>query len=48
MGEAVTNHRVGKTNTRDPRGHRWGKQHKRATTRVIRRRARLAIRKEAP
>lgn len=36
-GRGVTNHRVGKTNARDPRGGHWGKDHKAATQRYIRR-----------
>lgn len=43
----MTNHRVGKTNSRDPRG--WcfsGKAYKRTTRRLLRRRAQQEIRRE--
>lgn len=42
QGDLMTNHRPGRTNTRDPRGHRYGKQWKRSTARLIRQRARRA------
>jgi hypothetical protein len=44
----MTTHRVGKTNTKDPRGGRYGKFWKRATTRYLRRAGRAAARREAP
>ncbi len=43
----MTTHRVGRTNTRDPRGGRYGKQYKRITNRYLRRAGRVCSRAEA-
>lgn len=44
----MTSHQPGRINTRDPRGHRYGKQWKASTARLNRCRARLATRRETP